>query len=129
MNPLALSSRYLLWHYSLGISDGASLALTALRLLAHTFSVPTLLATFFRPWKAEGETYPKDLSPTKFFEAFIVNTLMRIVGIIARSALLLMWLITTLCVLPILPLLFILWLLLPFIAIGIILLGFFILFL
>ncbi len=129
MNPLALSSRYLLWHYSIGISDGASLALTALRFLAHTFSVPTLLATFFRPWKAEGEAYPKDLSPTKFFEAFIVNTLMRIVGIIARSVLLLGWLIVTLCSLPILLFSFILWLLLPFAAIAVILLGFFILFL
>lgn len=129
MNPLSLSGRYLLWHYSLGIFDGARLAWTTLRLLAHTFSVPVLLVTFFKPWKSEGEAYPRGLSPIAFFEALIVNTLMRIVGIFARTALLLLWLIITVGALPLLLFLFILWLLLPFGAIAAIVLGIIILFL
>jgi hypothetical protein len=113
MTIIALVSRYLLWHYTQGLSDLAGLSRTLLWFIAHTFSLRTLLMTFFVPWKQEGEGYPSIVEPVIFFEALIVNVLMIIVGMVARSVLIIVCLFLILVSILFIILVWILWLLLP----------------
>ncbi len=75
---------YFLWHFTKGLFSLLLHIKNFLWFLYHFFSIKILLQTLFSPWKLEGEGYKRGFSIENFFETFIVNTLMRIVGFLIR---------------------------------------------
>src|SRR3989344_1970853 len=49
------------------------------------FSVDMLLKTFFQPFKRMQEDYTRGFDPSGYAETFIVNAMMRVVGMVIRA--------------------------------------------
>ena len=117
LQNISFFGRYVLWHYTRAFTELAQTGANLLWFIGHFFSLGTLVRTFFAPWKLMAESYPSIIDIGQFFETLIVNTLMRAVGIIMRSFLLVIGIITllagTLCYI----LAFIVWILLPLLLI------------
>lgn len=75
----------MVWHFTKGLFSLLVHIKHFLWFLYHFFSIKILLKTLFSPWKLEGEGYKRGFSIENFFETFVVNTLMRIVGFCIRS--------------------------------------------
>lgn len=87
MNSALIFTGYLKWHYGRAFSDILVVWANFFWFTFHFFSIPLLIRTLFSPWKRLHEGYRKGFHPEDFFQALIVNTLMRIVGAIARLVL------------------------------------------
>ena len=48
------------------------------------FSISILIKTFFSPWKGISEGYGKGIDFKRYIEAFTLNTMSRIIGMITR---------------------------------------------
>jgi len=123
MGTLQVFLRYLKWHYSKAIVSSFLLWQTLLIFLFNFFSIKTLLGNFFTPWKRMYERYPKWYEFKEYFSSLVINTMMRIVGIIIRFFTVTFGLICILIFIVLFPAALILWLLLPFIIVGLFALG------
>ncbi len=83
---ITLIGAYVSWHYSQALRDLSRNIANIIWFLYHFFSIPILLATFFSPFQRLDESYGKGLDLERFASVFVVNTLMRIVGMVARTA-------------------------------------------
>lgn len=84
MKPLILTESYFSWHYSRAFVDMFHIWMNFLWFVYNFFSISALIETFFDPWKRMGESYPKGLDIPGVISTFVVNALMRIVGIMVR---------------------------------------------
>jgi hypothetical protein len=82
---LTLIGAYVAWHYSRALTDLSRNIMNIIWFLYHFFSIPILLATFFSPFQRLDESYGKGLDLERIGSVFVVNTLMRVVGICART--------------------------------------------
>ena len=123
MNALKLIPKYSLWHYSTAIVDMFRIDGNIFWFLWHFFSVPDTLRTFFSPWERMGERYKKTLDIESLASTFIVNTLMRIVGIIMRTILLFFALVFFFIAFVVVIFTFFLWILMPFILFSLVFFG------
>jgi hypothetical protein len=123
MNLFKLKLFYFAWHYSYAIQDYFIFTKNILWFIWHFFSVKTLLKTFFQPFKKMRERYRGGFNIENFFEALIITTLMRLVGMFLRSILIFIGIITWLSFLLVGFLGFIIWILLPFILIFVFVAG------
>ncbi len=128
MNFLKTILGYLKWHYGKALFATFSLWRNLLFFLLRFFSLKSLFANFFMPWKRLTESYPKDFgldSETlkKYFNTFIVNIIMRFFGMIFRTFAILIGLLCCLTFILILPLTLAFWLVLPVLIIGSLLFG------
>lgn len=114
---------YLKWHYSRGLKELLGVSQNFMWFVLHFFSFKLLLSTLFSPWKRMGETYGNVLDLGRFASAFIVNSIMRIVGFVSRSIVLVVGLAAMLfvCVLSLLSIM--IWVLAPAVLIGSIVLS------
>lgn len=80
-----LLGEYLSWHYSLGIVKFVYAWKNIHWFLFHYFSISVLLASLFAPFHRIQEKRTRGFDPQNWFEVFIINTLMRAVGAIVRS--------------------------------------------
>lgn len=64
-----------------------AIASRLLRLFLEAFSIKILFKTFFAPWRRIGEKYDRR-NPSEWFGAFIVNSLMRFIGMFVRTIIL-----------------------------------------
>jgi hypothetical protein len=83
--PVLLFFEYIHWLYSDGIKEYIRVWGNLEWFFYHFFSVPALLATFFQPFKRLQEGYGKGLDVGRWTETFIMNTVMRFVGMVVRS--------------------------------------------
>jgi hypothetical protein len=113
---------YLKWHYTKALMTAFSFWKNILVYLINLFSIKSLLGNFFAPWKRLGDSYPRKFDLQKILSTFIVNTTMRIVGILLRSILLIIGLSCCTIYIILLPLTLVLWLILP-IAIFVLVIG------
>jgi hypothetical protein len=90
---IRLIPHYLLWHYTAGLHDYARVAKRFLSAVTSIFSLKLLFRTFFQPFERLGEHYHGG-GPSAYFEIFIVNTLMRMVGMLVRSCVIVIGLIS-----------------------------------
>lgn len=130
MRFLAISFNYLVWHYGRAIFEFSHIYKNILGFLLDFFSIPVLLRTFFAPWRRMGEEYSQNII-LHFEEAasvFVVNLIMRLMGIVMRTIIIAFGLIILLLAVILYPVLIIIWLLLPLILIVLIMLGFGLLF-
>jgi hypothetical protein len=117
MNTIKLIPIYLRWHYSIAFVDMIRIDGNIFWFLWHFFSVPDTFRTFFSPWERMGDKYKKGLDIERIASTFVVNTLMRIVGMIMRTILLLFALFCSFVALVVVVVCFFLWIFIPAILI------------
>jgi hypothetical protein len=76
---------YFAWHYSRAFAEIWNTCTNYIWAVWHFFSVPILLRTFFAPWHKMDVQYGKGFDVENFFGPLIVNTIMRLVGMILRA--------------------------------------------
>jgi hypothetical protein len=123
MNAIKLVPIYLRWHYSTAFVDMIRIDGNIFWFLWHFFSVPDTFRTFFSPWERMGERYKKGLNVEDMASTFVVNTLMRLVGMIMRTMLLFFALICFIVAFIVTALGFLIWVFIPFILIGLAVAG------
>jgi uncharacterized membrane protein len=123
MSLLKLVGYYFLWHYTQAFADITRKYLNILWFVLNFFSIPELLRTFFSPFQRIREGYGGGFDPGEFLSILLVNTLMRIVGMVARSFLI----VAGFCVLAAVfvggLLFFAFWIFLPFVIAGLFVAG------
>lgn len=85
MTLVALVPTYFVWHYTRALADLVRLWTNFLWFAYHFFSVPLLARTLFAPWRRLGETRSRIFSLEDWGGALVVNTMMRLVGALIRS--------------------------------------------
>jgi len=113
MYALRLVPLYLWWHYTAAFGDFFHIAGNLFWFLWHFFSVPDTLRTFFEPWQRIKEKYHKGFDVEKIATSFVVNVLMRIVGVIMRTVLLFLAFISYSVVFIVVVVGFFLWIIIP----------------
>lgn len=114
MSPFVVFPYYLAWHYTRAILDFFDLWKNFLWFVFQFFSIPLLLKTLFAPFKRLKEKGSGDVTDLEgFLEALVVNTIMRLVGFIFRSVVIVFGLLTYTVTLFAGIVAFFLWLLLP----------------
>lgn len=86
--------------------------------ISHFFSFKLLLKTLFRPWKRMGESYGQGLQLDKIASAFIVNMLMRVVGLVSRAVVIFVGMVAYISVLAFGVSIFIIWIFLPLLLVA-----------
>jgi ABC-type multidrug transport system fused ATPase/permease subunit len=114
---------YLLWHYTRAIKDFFKVSGNFIWFFYHFFSIPVLFGTLVTPFRRMEEKYKKELNIEAFFEALIVNIIMRIIGALSRATVILVGIIAILLTIVSSVALFIVWLLLPLLVPTFFLLG------
>ena len=114
---------YVKWHYGKGLRELLGVSRNFLWFVAHFFSFRLLSKTLFIPWKRLGESYEGGLDLGKYASTFIVNSLMRAVGLVTRSVVLIIGVASYLFVLAVSVLAFLIWFLAPAVLIGSLLLS------
>ena len=105
---------YLYWHYTRGISELSKNLFNFIIFQFHYFSVKDLIFTFFSPFQRLKEEYsPNSFEIEKILSTFVLNTLMRIVGMLVRSVLLSIAIICIVISLILVPIILLTWLILP----------------
>lgn len=113
---------YLNWHYTQGIVELFRNLLHIIVFEFHFFSVKDLLLTLFSPFQRLKEDYGSSIIEfEKILSALVVNIIMRIVGFMVRSVILLVAFFCITISLILIPVILIFWILLP--VLLVILLG------
>ena len=85
--------------------------------LWHFFSFKLLLTNLFAPFKRMGEAREARFEPSQWIAAFIINSIMRAVGLALRASLLSVGGVVLLLVFLSLPILMLIWLILPLVVV------------
>lgn len=85
MGYATLFLSYLWWHYTSALADLVRNYFNFVGFLKNFFSLGLLTKTLFAPWRRMGEKYGSILDFGNFFGSLIVNTLMRLVGLVIKS--------------------------------------------
>jgi len=114
MSLAAIVWNYGKWHYGQSLSQLAVICRDILKFTANYFSFFILIKSLFCPWRRLGESYPNSwLDGWQILSVFIVNILMRAVGFLARGSMIIVGLISIAVVALSIPVIFLIWLLLP----------------
>lgn len=80
---------YLVWHYSVAISDILHMWWNYVWFVFHVFSVKDVAKTLLSPWKRlEEKKVSIFQNPQDFFGNMVINMILRLVGFVIRAALL-----------------------------------------
>lgn len=123
MSFFSIIPQYISWHYTVAFFELFLLWKNFSWFLWNFFSIKILFKTLLAPFR-RLDVGRKKFDVESFFESLVVNTLMRLLGLILRSVLIILG-ILSLCFLFIFFVGFLLlWVLLPFILLGMLILGF-----
>ncbi len=114
---------YIKWHYSQGLQELFGVTGNFLWFVTNFFSFKLLLKTLFAPWKRLGEHYGGGFDLGAFASTLIINGLMRAVGFVTKTLVLLVGLISYILVLIFSLFISIIWLLAPVILLGSVILS------
>jgi hypothetical protein len=109
---------YLKWHYTKAVAELIAVFENFLWFIAHFFSFKLLLKTIFMPWKRLGESYGGGFNLEAFTTAFVVNTIMRAVGFATKVVILVVGGVAWMIVFVFGIFFFLLWLVMPAVIIG-----------
>jgi hypothetical protein len=129
MKYLFVLPGYLKWHYGKALFTTFSLWINFSVFIFNFFSIKSLATNFFTPWKRLAETYPKGFHLGEIAGIFILNTMMRIVGMILRFFMLIIGILIYLIFLFSLPIIITVWIVIPIAIATLIVLGFVLIFL
>ena len=120
---------YFIWHYGRAIRDLTRIYRGLVCFTFNFFSVSILVNSYFAPWRRLGEDYPEHgVKLFDYFSVFVVNLLMRLMGILMRSVVIIVGMAFTLLVILSYPIVLVIWLILPFGIVIIFFIGFGLLF-
>lgn len=129
MRFVTVLGHYFIWHYGRAVRDLTRIYKNLIVFTFNFFSVPILVASFFAPWRRMGEDYPeRSIEPFDYFSVFLVNLIMRLVGISMRGIVIVLGMIFTILLTLSYPLVLLFWLILPFVIVIIFFVGFGLLF-
>lgn len=114
---------YFWWHYTTGIKDFWGVASNLIVFVYNFFSINVLAGSLFSPWRRLGEQYTGGFDLAELLSVWTINFLMRIVGAIFRSILIIIGLLFLVLSLVISVASFVVWLLWPFLILGLIVVG------
>lgn len=89
MQSISLVGHYLVWHYTRGYSDLTHNASNLLYFFYHFFSIQELSRTWFSPWKNIGVGLASATTSAEYLSIVTISFIMRVVGGILRSIVLL----------------------------------------
>ena len=115
---ITLTKNYFQWHYTLAFVDIFHIWRNITTFLFYFFSIPILIRTFFSPWKrlhADRETEGFDLVDS--LSTGFVNLIMRFVGALMRSMLIIIGLCTVVAAIVGGIIFFVLWIFAPIIIV------------
>src|SRR3954471_890963 len=84
----SLLPAYFSWHYGRGFIEASHISARIFKATKDSFSFSLIFRTFASPWKRSGEGYIKS-DPSTWVTTFIFNSLMRILGMVIRTFVLL----------------------------------------
>lgn len=116
------------WYYTEAVRDVLQGWRNFIIFSLEYFSIPLLLKTIFAPWKRDITKKPRGLDFKKFFEYLVFNAISRGLGFLVRFFTIIVGILFLLLVIVIGALFFIIWLILPLMMIGLLVLGFILLF-
>jgi len=120
---------YFIWHYGRAIRDLTRIYRNLIAFTFNFFSVSVLVNSYFAPWRRMGEDYPEHLIELfAVLSVFLVNSIMRVVGILMRTVIIVFGMVATLLVIVSYPFVLAFWLVLPFLVVIIFFIGFGLLF-
>ncbi len=114
---------YLKWQYGKAVRSLTGVWKNFLYFVAEYFSLRLLFRNFFDPWKRMTDAYPNSFDLKKYFYAAVTNIIVRVFGMIMRTALIIVGLGCYILLALLYPLALLVWLLLPFIVLGLIIIG------
>jgi hypothetical protein len=124
MRFLVIVGHYFVWHYGLAIKKLTKIYGNLISFVFNFFSVPVLVASYFSPWRRLGEDYPdKSVYLFDYFSVFLVNLIMRLLGILMRTVIIVLGMSMTLAVILSYPLILAFWVALPLVVIVCFLIG------
>lgn len=109
---------YFKWHYGKALEEFWIVAKNFLWFVTNFFSFKLLLKTLFAPWKRLGENYGGGFDIGAFASVLVVNTLMRLVGFVTKTIVLIVGLVSYILVLALTACFLTVWLLAPFVVLG-----------
>jgi len=107
---------YLKWHYGKALIATFYLWRNLLVFIFNFFSIKNLSGNFFTPWKKLADSYPRRFNLKDYLFTFIVNTIMRTVGMILRLIFIIIGLTCCAIFIAFLPVSLFIWLALPIIT-------------
>jgi hypothetical protein len=110
---------YIHWHYGRAVYSLISIWKDFLIFTFEYFSLNKTFANFFQPWKRLNSEYPKNFDLKIYLSTFMVNMIVRIIGMLMRALLIVVGLASCLFMLLLYPLVLIIWLALPFLIVFI----------
>ncbi len=125
MRFLAIIVNYIIWHYTRAILEFSHIYKNILSFLFNFFSIPILIRSYFAPWRRMGEDYTKNIVTDleDVASVFVVNTIMRLVGMVMRTIIIVLGLLFIALVALFYPILLFIWLIMPLILIFLVTLG------
>jgi hypothetical protein len=111
---------YFRWHYGRALYSLTKIWKNFLFFISEFFSLRLLFSNFFDPWKKMTDSYPKNFDLKKYFSVLITNTIVRVVGMLMRTVLILAGLFSLLILILSYPILLLVWLILPIIVLALI---------
>jgi hypothetical protein len=115
---------YFVWHYGPAFLDMLGVFQNILWFLYNFFSIPILLSTLIAPFERIQETYAGGLDPQGFLESLVFNLIMRVIGFIMRSVVIVVGIVVLLGAVVLELVMFVLWVFLPIVIISLFLAGF-----
>lgn len=116
MKFFTIGPYYINWHYTRGISELFKNLSNFIIFEFHFFSVKDLLLTLLSPFQRLKENYGSGtIDFEKILSAFVVNSIMRIIGFFVRSIILLIAFFCITVSIILFPIILLLWLVLPLI--------------
>ena len=120
---------YFIWHYGRAIRDLTKIYRQLIIFVFNFFSVSILVNSYFSPWRRMGENYPdKSVVLTDYLSTFVVNLIMRCVGIFMRTVVIVVGMAGTILLILSYPFVLLTWLILPFGVVVAFFIGFGLLF-
>jgi hypothetical protein len=119
----SLAYYYIGWHYSRAVVDMAGIVLNFRWFFHQFFGVERHLATFFVPFQRLQERSHNPLDFEDMASAFIVTTLMRIVGMVLRAVMIVLGLVAQVVTFALGGVLLLCWVLAPVLLLVVIFSG------
>ena len=123
MKIVAIILGYLKWHYSKAFVSLTIVWRHFLEFIVDYFSIKLLFKNFFDPWKKMGDVYPKSFNLKIYFSVFMTNLIVRAIGMLLRTIFIILGLASLILLILLYPISIIVWLVLPFIIIGLFIFG------
>lgn len=115
---------YFIWHYGRAISDLTRIYRNLIAFTFNFFSISILVSSYFAPWRRMGEDYPeRGVDPFGYLSVFLVNIIMRLLGVVMRTVVIILGMTAALLVIISYPFVLVLWITLPFLTIIILSIG------